>query len=82
MVNLKKAIKERGFTLEQVGKAIGKTKSGMSQAVSSPNPQLETLRLIASAIGCKVGDFFKDEVTEELHLTCPVCGARLKIERE
>ena len=50
MVDIKKKIKEHGWTLEKVGKEIGVTKSGMTQVVSG-NPTIKTLEAIAGVLG-------------------------------
>lgn len=65
MVDLKKAIKERGFTLTEVATKLGITKGAMSSMLAKNNPTCSTLEKIATAIGCKVGDFFLDEVSKQ-----------------
>lgn len=79
---IKEVIKERGFTLEQVGKALGKSKSGISHIVNNENTPPNTLRKIASVIGCDVVEFFRDEATSHANpseLTCPHCGKPVKV---
>lgn len=87
-MRVKEKIKAMGFTLEQVAqqmpnsktKSIGISKQSMTLIVNG-NPQIDTLRNIASIIGCKVADFFQDETSEGKNtaLVCPRCGARLKV---
>lgn len=44
------------------------------------------MRKIADVIGCKVGDFFRDELTETLPssdgqtITCPKCGEVIRLD--
>lgn len=78
-MDIKGVIKERGFTLVQVAEKMEITKGGLSQIVNG-SPTVKTLRTIADIVGCKVGDFFRDEMTEaEPKFKCPHCGKELKI---
>ncbi len=70
-MDIKKVIKERGYTLVQVATEMGITKSAISQIVNG-NPNITTLRKIADIIGCQLTDFFDDET--EPRITCPHCG--------
>ncbi len=79
MVDIKKKIKERGWTLEKVGKEIGVTKSGMTQAVSG-NPTIKTLEAIAGVLGITVSELLHDESTPSGGLVCPHCGKAIHIE--
>lgn len=85
-MDIKGVIKAHGFTLVQVAEAMGITKGGISQIVNSTTPNVKTLRTIAEIIGCRVGDFFIDEMTKlepsEPILKCPHCGKELKITLE
>lgn len=58
-MDVKKVIKEKGFTINQVAEMMGKNRVTLSQTISR-NPTVETLQKIADTIGCKVGDFFTD----------------------
>lgn len=62
-MDVKKIIKERGFTLEKLAASMDPpiTKGTLSRNISN-NPTLGTLQKIADIIGCTVGDFFRDEV--------------------
>jgi len=78
-MDIKGVIKEHGFTLVQVAEKMGITKGGISQIVNG-SPTVKTLRTIADIVGCKVGDFFRDEMSEtEPTFKCPHCGKELKI---
>ena len=73
-------IKEHGFTLVQVAEKMGISKGGISQIVNG-SPTVKTLRTIAEIVGCKVGDFFRDEMSEtEPSFKSPYCGHELHIE--
>lgn len=79
-MDIKGVIKEHGFTLVQVAEKMGISKGGISQIVNG-SPTVKTLRTIADIVGCKVGDFFRDEMSEiEPSFKCPYCGHELHIE--
>ena len=82
-MDVKATIKEKGFTIEQVAKEMGVTRVTLSQNLSR-NPTVKTLQKIADVIGCKVGDFFRDELDlpESPSIVCPHCGARINIKVE
>ena len=81
-MDIKGVIKAHGFTLIEVADKMGITKGGISQIVNG-SPNVKTLRTIAEIVGCKVGDFFVDEMTEEKDtkpfIKCPHCGKELTI---
>ena len=80
-MDIKGVIKAHGYTLIDVANKMGITKGGISQIVNG-SPTVKTLRTIADIIGCKVGDFFADEMTEtesEPTILCPHCGKEIKI---
>ena len=79
MVDIKKKIKEHGWTLEKVGKEIGVTKSGMTQAVSG-NPTIKTLEAIAGVLGISVSELLRDDAAPTVGLVCPHCGKTIHIE--
>lgn len=73
-MDVKTIIKEKGFTIEQVAKEMGITRFTFTQNLSR-NPTMRTLQRIADVLGCKVGDFFKDEIeTSKPTFVCPHCG--------
>ena len=85
-MDIKSVIKEHGFTSVQVAEKLGINKSSFSQNING-NPTIGTLRSIANVIGCKVGDFFKDEMEETESravptLVCPHCGKEIKVTLE
>ncbi len=75
-MDIKKVIKERGYTLVKVATEMGITKSALSQMVNG-NPSILTLRRIANIVGCQISDFFEDET--EPRLTCPNCGKKFTV---
>lgn len=84
-MKVKEIIKAKGFTLTEVANRIGISRVTLTQNLER-NPTVGTLRRIADAIGCQVGDFFADEVSPqqdthstEVFTTCPHCGKFLNI---
>lgn len=81
-MDVRTIIKEKGFTIEQVAKEMGITRFTFTQNLSR-NPTMKTLQRIADVLGCKVGDFFKDEIEPTKPIfTCPHCGKPINIKVE
>lgn len=81
-MDVKSIIKEKGFTIEQVAKEMGITRFTFTQNLGR-NPTMKTLQRIADVLGCKVGDFFKDEIEPtKPTLTCPHCGKPINVKLE
>ncbi|MCS2244603.1 helix-turn-helix transcriptional regulator [Bacteroides thetaiotaomicron] len=79
-MDVKSIIKQKGFTMEQVAEKLEITRVTLAQNLSR-NPTVNTLQKIADVIGCKVGDFFADELEEDKNtITCPVCHTKFKME--
>ncbi len=71
-------IKEKGWTIERVAREMGISRVTLSQNLSR-NPTVNTLQRIANVIGCKVGDFFRDELDTGQRNYCPHCGKPIVI---
>ena len=84
-MDIKSVAKSHGLTMVQVAEKLEISKGGLSQLING-NPTINSLRSIADAIGCRVGDFFTDEMSEVENtapvLRCPHCGKELKITLE
>lgn len=83
-MDIKNIIKQKGYTMEQVAEKVGVTRATLAQNLSG-NPTMRTLRRVADAIGCQVGDFFLDERSDgqDAHsIICPQCGAKLRFKAE
>nr|WP_306562928.1 helix-turn-helix transcriptional regulator [Bacteroides intestinalis] len=82
-MEVKTVIKQKGFTMEAVAKKMGITRVTLAQNLSR-NPTVGTLQKIADVIGCKVGDFFIDDMDikeDENTIICPHCRKKIKIEK-
>ena len=86
-MDIRKRIKERGFTLEQVQKQLKNSHGGLG--ISQPsmsslingNPSFSRLQEIAQIIGVTVSELVRDDDTVGggAGLVCPVCGAPLTL---
>ena len=77
-MDVKSVIRKKGYTFEQVAEKMGITRITLTLNLGR-NPTIYTLQRVADAIGCKVGDFFVDEVSEDEGsntIVCPKCGAK------
>lgn len=84
-MDIKKVIKERGWTLERLAAEMtnkqggkGITQPTVSQIING-NPSLDKLKEIASIIGVTVSDLLRDE--RDNIFICPNCGAKLEIKK-
>lgn len=84
-MDIKKVIKERGWTLEKLAAEMtnkqggkGITQPTVSQIING-NPSLDKLKEIASIIGVTVSDLLRDE--DDNVIICPSCGAKLEIKK-
>ena len=84
MADIKKKIKEHGWTLEKVGMELGATKSTMTKYVSATgNPTLKTLTAIAGVLGISVSELLSDDdATPTSGLVCPHCGKPINVKLE
>ena len=84
-MDIKKVIKERGWTLEKLAAEMTNKQGGkgisqptVSQIING-NPSLDKLKEIASIIGVAVSDLLRDE--DDNTFVCPNCGAKLELRR-
>ncbi len=86
-MNIKKAIKDNGWTLDQLANEMtnrkgekGISQSSVSQIING-NPTLDKLQEIANIIGISVSELVREEGESPVtSLTCPHCGKEIKIE--
>lgn len=78
-MDIKKVIKKRGYTIEDVAKKMGISRVTLSQNMSR-NPTVGTLERIANAINCNVSEFFTDEKNASNTIICPHCGEKITLE--
>ena len=87
-MNIKKTIKENGWTLESLRAKMQEIEghevkqSSMSRIVNSANPTVETLQRLANAMGVNVCLFFNQSEQMGASLVCPHCGKPINIKVE
>ena len=86
-MNIKKVIKNNGWTLEQLAaEMMNKNgEKGISQpsvsSIVNGNPTLVKLQEIANIIGISVSELVREEGESPVTtLTCPHCGREIQIE--
>jgi transcriptional regulator with XRE-family HTH domain len=78
MLRIKEICKEKDISLDGLSKKLGIGYQSLHSAMTG-NPKLETLEKIAVALDVSVSELFESK--NESTLTCPNCGAKLKIEK-
>lgn len=82
-MDIKKVIKEKGYTIQDVATRIGVNRVTLTLTLQG-NPTYNKLKQIADAIDCDVMDFFKDEATRQPQpahgFSCPHCGKAINVE--
>lgn len=73
--NIKKVAKAHGKTVTQLASELGVMQQQLSRTINNERITLKDLEMISEKIGCKVSDFFDESPS----LTCPRCGARLRL---
>lgn len=83
MPNIKKRIRESGFTTQQIAEKLNISQQAVSQAINS-DPSLSRLEQIASAIGITVSELVSDAPASHIEpqMHCPYCGHNLNIKVE
>ena len=83
MPDIKKRIRECGFTTQQIAEKLNISQQAVSQAING-NPSLSRLEQIASAIGITVSELVADAPGHiiEPQQKCPYCGHDLNIKVE
>lgn len=75
-MRIKEVIKEKGLTVGVVAKRMGVVSPALSRVING-NPTVEMLERVAEAIGVSASDLLQKP--SDGSLTCPKCGAKLKI---
>jgi len=83
MPDIKKKIRECGFTTQQIAEKLNISQQAVSQAVNG-NPSLSRLEQIAGAIGITVSELVADNPASHIEpqQKCPYCGHDLNIKVE
>lgn len=82
-MDIKRKIKERGFTLEEVGSRMEKKMSQQSMSAllkDGGNPTLNKLKEIASIIGISLSELVADDSpADDRDPHCPHCGKPISV---
>ncbi len=78
ILRIKEVIKERGMTITELADKMGINRVNLSNMING-NPTVETLNKISNAIGCDISELFERPNSDTTVLTCPKCGAKLKV---
>ena len=83
MPDIKKKIRECGYTSQQIAEKLNISQQAVSQAING-NPSLSRLKQIASAIGITVSELVDDNPASHIEpqQKCPYCGHDLNIKVE
>ena len=83
MPDIKKRIRECGFTTQQIAEKLNISQQAVSQAING-NPSLSRLEQIAGAIGITVSELVSDAPASHIEpqQKCPYCGHDLNIKVE
>lgn len=86
-MDIKRKIRERGFTLEEVGNKMQKKMSQQSMSAllkDGANPSINKLREIAIIIGVPLSELVSDadDVSHSDSFICPHCGTRFRLVAE
>lgn len=79
-MDIRKRIKERGFTISEVAKRLDVAQPTLTQQLTG-NPTVKRLQEIADIIGCSLSELVaNDEDNGKLTVNCPHCGKPIMIE--
>ena len=83
MPDIKKRIRECGFTTQQIAEKLNISQQAVSQTING-NPSLSRLEQIAGAIGITVSELVADNPASHIEpqQKCPYCGHDIKIKIE
>lgn len=78
-MDLKNALKKRGWTISSIATQLGITQPAASRLING-NLGIHKLEEIANIIGVPLWELLRDDDTPTSHsLTCPHCGKEIKI---
>ena len=72
-MDIKKTIKDKGFTISAVAEKMGVNRVTLTNTISG-NPTYNTMCRVAEAINCRVTDFFVDELPQTSYGDSEICA--------
>lgn len=82
-MDIKKIIKEHGWTISSIASKMGITQSALSQQINNGTITFAKVEQIASIIGVSLSELVSDEEeSRKSSITCPHCGKPINIKVE
>lgn len=78
MIDIKKAIKDKGQTISAVADKLGITQGSLSLQIKNGTMTLQRADEIAKALGCSLAELVSDN-NNEVSFTCPHCGKSITL---
>lgn len=69
-----------GKTISQIAEELGVAQSHVSRLINNERITLRDMEKLCDIIGCHVSDLFIERSFDHDIHSCPVCGARLRID--
>lgn len=79
MIDIKKAIKDKGQTISAVADKLGITQGSLSLQIKNGTMTLQRADEIAKALGCSLAELVSDN-NNEVSITCPHCGKSITLQ--
>ncbi len=76
MLQIKEIVKRKGITITQLADRLGIKQESLSRAING-NPTIDTLQKIADALEVHLVELFEQPTNNAL--SCPKCGAKLRL---
>lgn len=81
MLRIKELLKEKNMMQKELATAMGVSDVALRQSLKG-NPTIGTLQKIADILGVELWELFTASTSKGSNLTCPKCGAKLKLSVE
>jgi transcriptional regulator with XRE-family HTH domain len=79
MIDIDRLLKERRLSKTDLAKRMGLSRESLYRILSG-NPTLENIQKLSDAVGVSVSELFEHPQADTI--TCPQCGAKLKVSKE
>ncbi|WP_236092975.1 helix-turn-helix domain-containing protein [Bacteroides thetaiotaomicron] len=77
-LRIKEICEQKGISITELGRRIGKEKSSIHTILRNANPTVETLAEIAKALDVDITELFIKQTKEDKkYVECPRCGLKL-----
>lgn len=76
ILRIKEVLAEKGYTQKRLSEIMGIAEISLSRSING-NPTIDTLQKIADALGVHLVELFEQPTNNVL--SCPKCGAKLRL---